>query len=57
MTAQSADGNSTKKIPAVERVKNLVTSDGVPLQLVYYPSQGKPTATVILVHDLSLIHI
>ena len=52
MTAQSADGNSTKKMPAVERVKNLVTSDGVPLQLVYYPSQGKPTATVILVHDI-----
>ena len=53
MTAQSADGNSTKKMPAVERVKDLVTSDGVPLQLVYYPSQGKPTATVILVHDIS----
>jgi len=52
MTAQSADENSTKKMPAVERVKNLVTSDGVPLQLVYYPSQGKPTATVILVHDI-----
>ena len=29
-----------------------MTSDGVPLQVVYYPSQGKATATVILVHDI-----
>jgi pimeloyl-ACP methyl ester carboxylesterase len=52
MTAQSADGNSTTKLPAVEQVKSLRTSDGVPLQLVYYPPQGKATATVILVHDI-----
>ena len=52
MTAQSADENSKKKMPAVERVKNLVTSDGVPLQLAYYPPQGKATTTVILVHDI-----
>jgi pimeloyl-ACP methyl ester carboxylesterase len=52
MTAQSADGKSRTKLPAVEQVKSLRTSDGVPLQLVYYPPQGKATATVILVHDI-----
>ncbi|MGI9448217.1 MAG: alpha/beta hydrolase [Pirellulales bacterium] len=52
MTAQSADEKSRLKIPAVEQVKSLRTSDGVPLQLVYYPSHGKVTATVILVHDI-----
>ena len=52
MTAQSADEKSRTKLPAVEQVKSLRTSDGVPLQLVYYPPQGKATATVILVHDI-----
>ncbi len=52
MTAHSADEKSRTKLPAVEQVKGLRTSDGVPLQLVYYPPQGKATATVILVHDI-----
>ncbi|MDG1991038.1 MAG: alpha/beta fold hydrolase [Pirellulales bacterium] len=52
MTAQSADEKSSSKLPAVEQVKGLRTSDGVPLQLVYYPPQRKATATVILVHDI-----
>lgn len=52
MTAQSADEKSGIKTPTVEQVKSLRTSDGVPLQLMYYPPQGKATATVILIHDI-----
>ena len=42
-----------KTSPSIKRIKNLETSDGVPLELVYYPPKGKALATVILVHDLN----
>ena len=52
LTARSADEKSRTNTSAAEHVSGLMTSDGVPLQVVYYPSQGKATATVILVHDI-----
>ena len=39
--------------PSVERVRELKTSDGVRLEMAYYPPKGKAIATVILVHDLN----
>ena len=39
--------------PSIERVRELETSDGVRLEMAYYPPKGKAIATVILVHDLN----
>ena len=53
-TAKSPlDKKPLKTSPSIKRIKNLETSDGVPLELVYYPPKGKALATVILVHDLN----
>jgi dienelactone hydrolase len=41
------------KPPSIERVRELKTSDGVRLEMAYYPPKGKAIATVILVHDLN----
>ena len=49
----SVDKKLTSKPPAIQRVKELETSDGVRLELAYYPPKGKLLATVILVHDLN----
>ena len=51
-TKSPLDKKPLKSEPSIERVKNLETSDGVPLELAYYPPKGKSLATVLLVHDL-----
>ncbi len=51
-TKSPLDKKPIKTEPSIERVENLETSDGVPLELAYYPPKGKALATVILVHDL-----
>ena len=51
-TKSPFDKKPLKTEPSIERVKNLETSDGVPLELAYYPPKGKALATVILVHDI-----
>ena len=51
-TKSSLDKQPLKSEPSIERVKKLETSDGVPLELAYYPPKGKSLATVLLVHDL-----
>ena len=41
-TAKSPlDKKPLKTSPSIKRIKNLETSDGVPLELVYYPPKGK----------------
>ena len=52
-TGSSVDKKSTMKPPSIERVRELKTSDGVRLEMAYYPPKGKAIATVILVHDLN----
>ena len=52
-TKSPLDKKPLKTSPSIKRIKNLETSDGVPLELVYYPPKGKALATVILVHDLN----
>ena len=47
------DKKSLKPEPSIEWVKSLETSDGVPIELAYYPPKAKALATVILVHDLN----
>ncbi len=52
-TGSSVDKKTTMKPPSIERVRELKTSDGVRLEMAYYPPKGKAIATVILVHDLN----
>ena len=49
----SVDKKTTMKPPSIEHVRELKTSDGVRLEMAYYPPKGKAIATVILVHDLN----
>ena len=49
----SVDKKTTMKPPSIERVRELKTSDGVRLEMAYYPPKEKAIATVILVHDLN----
>ena len=52
-TKSSVNKTPASQPPSIERVRELETSDGVPLEMAYYPPKGKAIATVILVHDLN----
>ncbi|MBT6460052.1 MAG: alpha/beta fold hydrolase [Planctomycetaceae bacterium] len=52
-TKSSINKTPASQPPSIERVRELETSDGVRLEMAYYPPKGKAIATVILVHDLN----